>query len=237
MTALGMVETMRREGHSALVHTAAASNLGQMLVRLCRADGVPLVNVVRRPEQVSVLSALGATRVVDSSQPGFRESLTEATAETGATLAFDAVGGGTLASEILGAMEAAAARSQPGYRRYGTTVHKQVYLYGVPRSGSRGASADVGDGLGRGGLAGLARPREARPRGSEPAPGPGGRGGGHDLRQPLLQGNLAHRDAPPRGDRRVRAGRHRLEVPGETESGLRPVEADGGVSVGPFGPG
>ena len=130
LTALGMVETMRREGHRALVHTAAASNLGQMLVRLGRADGVPLVNVVRRPEQVSVLSALGATRVVDSSQPGFRESLTEAIAETGATLAFDAVGGGTLASEILGAMEAAAARSQPGYRRYGTTVHKQVYLYG-----------------------------------------------------------------------------------------------------------
>jgi len=130
LTALGMVETMRREGHRALVHTAAASNLGQMLVRLCRADGVPLVNVVRRPEQASVLSPLGATHVVDSSQPGFRQVLTDAIAETGATLAFDAVGGGTLASEILGAMEAAAARGQPGYRRYGTTVHKQVYLYG-----------------------------------------------------------------------------------------------------------
>ena len=130
LTALGMVETMRREGHRALVHTAAASNLGQMLVRLCKADGVPLVNVVRRPEQVAALSSLGAIHVVDSSQPGFRQSLTEAIAETGATLAFDAVGGGTLASEILGAMEAAAARSQPGYRRYGTTVHKQVYFYG-----------------------------------------------------------------------------------------------------------
>jgi len=130
LTALGMVETMRREGHRALVHTAAASNLGQMLVRLCQADGVPLVNVVRRAEQVAVLSALGATHVLDSSQPGFREALAEAIAVTGATLAFDAVGGGTLASEILGAMEAAVARSQPGYRRYGTTVHKQVYLYG-----------------------------------------------------------------------------------------------------------
>jgi NADPH2:quinone reductase len=130
LTALGMVETMQREGHRGLVHTAAASNLGQMLVRLCRADGVPLVNVVRRAEQVTVLSALGATHVVDSSQPGFRENLTEAIAATGATLAFDAVGGGTLASDILHAMEAAAARSQPGYRRYGTTVQKQVYLYG-----------------------------------------------------------------------------------------------------------
>jgi len=130
LTALGMVETMRREGHRALVHTAAASNLGQMLVRLCQVDGVPLVNVVRRPEQVAALSTLGATHIVDSSQPGFRQRLTEAVGETGATLAFDAVGGGTLASEILGAMEAAAARAQPGYRRYGTTVHKQVYFYG-----------------------------------------------------------------------------------------------------------
>jgi NADPH2:quinone reductase len=130
LTALGMVETMRQEGHRALVHTAAASNLGQMLVRLCLADDVPLVNVVRRRDQQSVLTALGAVHVVDSSQPGFREALTEAVAQTGATLAFDAVGGGTLASEILGAMEAAAARSHPGYRRYGTPVHKQVYLYG-----------------------------------------------------------------------------------------------------------
>jgi len=130
VTALCMVETMRREGHRALVHTAAASNLGQMLVRLCLAEGVPLVNVVRRPEQAVLLSGLGATHVCDSSQPGFRERLEEAIGETGATLAFDAVGGGPLASDILVAMEAAAARSQPGYRRYGTTVHKQVYLYG-----------------------------------------------------------------------------------------------------------
>jgi len=130
LTALCMLETLRREGHRALVHTAAASNLGQMLVRLCHADGVPLVNVVRRPEQVAALSALGARHVCDSSQPGFREKLTEAIAETGATLAFDAVGGGTLVSEILVAMEAAAARSQPGFRRYGTSVHKQVYIYG-----------------------------------------------------------------------------------------------------------
>ncbi len=131
LTALCMLETLRREGHRALVHTAAASNLGRMLVLLCRAEGVPLVNVVRRPEQVAALSALGATHVCDSSQPGFRESLAAAIAETGATLAFDAVSGGTLASEILVAMEAAAARSQPGFRRYGSTVHKQVYIYGT----------------------------------------------------------------------------------------------------------
>ena len=130
LTALCMLETLRREGHRALVHTAAASNLGQMLVRLCSAEHVPLVNVVRRPEQVAALSALGAKHVCDSSQPGFREALARAVAETQATLAFDAIGGGTLASQILEAMEAAAARSQPGYRRYGTTVHKQVYIYG-----------------------------------------------------------------------------------------------------------
>jgi len=130
LTALCMLETLRREGHRALVHTAAASNLGRMLVRLCQAEGVPLVNVVRRPEQVAALSALGATHVCDSSQPGFPERLAEAIGETGATLAFDAVGGGTLASEVLVAMEAAAARLQPGYRRYGTTIHKQVYIYG-----------------------------------------------------------------------------------------------------------
>jgi NADPH:quinone reductase len=130
LTALCMLATLRREGHRALVHTAAASNLGQMLVRLCRAEGVPLVNVVRRPEQVETLSAIGATHVCDSSQPGFREALDAALAETQATLAFDAIGGGSLASDILEAMETAAARLQPGFRRYGTTVHKQVHIYG-----------------------------------------------------------------------------------------------------------
>ena len=130
LTALCMLETLRREGHKALVHTAAASNLGRMLVRLCQAERVPLVNVVRRPEQAAALSALGATHVCDSSHPGFRESLTEGIAATGATLAFDAVGGGTLASDLLIAMEAAATRIQPGFRRYGTSIHKQVYIYG-----------------------------------------------------------------------------------------------------------
>ena len=116
VTALCMLGTLRREGHRALVHTAAASNLGQMLVRLCRAEGVPLVNVVRRPEQVETLSAVGATLVCDSSQSGFGEALAAAISETQATLAFDAIGGGALASDILEAMEVAAARLQPGYQ-------------------------------------------------------------------------------------------------------------------------
>jgi NADPH:quinone reductase len=129
LTALSMVETMRAEGHSALVHTAAASNLGRMLVRICAADGIGLVNVVRSQQQAQALRELGAVHVVDSSEPGFADALTEAVRETGATLAFDAIGGGTITSDILTAME----RSQPplpSYTPYGTTVLKQVYIYG-----------------------------------------------------------------------------------------------------------
>jgi len=124
------VETMRREGHTALVHTAAASNLGQMLHRICQADGVGLVNIVRKPEQVALLRGLGAQHVLDSSAPGFQGALTDALAATGATLAFDAIGGGTLAGQILQGMEAAIARSAAEYSRYGGAVHKQVYVYG-----------------------------------------------------------------------------------------------------------
>jgi NADPH:quinone reductase len=130
LTALCMVETMRREGHTALVHTAAASNLGQMLQKICLADGIALVNVVRRPEQTAVLRGLGARFVCDSSSPGFQEELVAALVETGATLAFDATGGGPLAGRILSAMEAAAQRKATGYSRYGSMTHKQVYLYG-----------------------------------------------------------------------------------------------------------
>jgi hypothetical protein len=129
LTALSMVETMRAEGHSALVHTAAASNLGRMLIRICAADGIGLVNVVRRPEQSEALRELGAAYVVDSSQPNFADRLTEAVRETGATMAFDAIGGGTLAGEILNAMERAQP-PQPSYTPYGTGVLKQVYIYG-----------------------------------------------------------------------------------------------------------
>jgi NADPH:quinone reductase len=131
LTALGMTGTMRLEGHSGLVHTAAASNLGQMLVKLCRADGVPLVNVVRKPEQAALLKDLGAEHVCDTSQPDFTAELTEAIASTGATLGFDAIGGGPLAGQILTAMEVAAARKNTGgFSRYGSTTHKQVYIYG-----------------------------------------------------------------------------------------------------------
>jgi NADPH:quinone reductase-like Zn-dependent oxidoreductase len=130
LTALGMIETMRLEGHSALVHTAAASNLGQMLVKLCNKDGVDLVNVVRRPEQVELLRALGAKHVCDSSAASFMNDLTEALVTTSATIAFDAIGGGKQGSQILTAMEIAALRKGGAYSRYGSTTHKQLYIYG-----------------------------------------------------------------------------------------------------------
>ncbi len=130
MTALGMVETMRMEGHTALVHTAAASNLGQMLNRICIDEGVALVNIVRKPEQAALLRGTGAVHVVDSSLSTFMDDLIAALIATGATLAFDAIGGGRLAGQILTAMEAAANATATEYSRYGSTVHKQVYIYG-----------------------------------------------------------------------------------------------------------
>ena len=130
LTALSMIETMRMEGHTALVHTAAASNLGQMLNRICQADGVELVNVVRKPEQAELLRGMGAKHIVDSSSESFMADLTDAIHATGATLAFDATGGGNLASNILTAMEGAAARTPGAYSIYGSVQHKQVYLYG-----------------------------------------------------------------------------------------------------------
>jgi NADPH2:quinone reductase len=131
LTALGMVETMRREGHSALVHTAAASNLGQMLNRICVKDGIDLVNIVRRPEQAQLLRSQGATQVCSTDSPAFIEELTDALVATGATIAFDAIGGGRLAGQILGCMEAAINRKTTEYSRYGSTTHKQVYIYGA----------------------------------------------------------------------------------------------------------
>jgi NADPH2:quinone reductase len=130
LTALGMVETMRREGHTALVHTAAASNLGQMLNRICLKDNIALVNIVRSKDQQDMLYARGARYVCNSSAPGFTGDLTQALAETGATLAFDAIGGGKLVGQILSCMEAAINRTVSTYSRYGSTVHKQVYIYG-----------------------------------------------------------------------------------------------------------
>ena len=130
LTTLGMLDTMRLEGHTALAHTAAASNLGQMLVKLCLADGVPLVNVARRAEHVELLRSLGATHVCNSSDDDFRTQLTDAVAETDATIGFDATGGGTLAGDILAAMESAQSRKEGAVGRYGSTRHKQVYVYG-----------------------------------------------------------------------------------------------------------
>src|ERR1700747_3560933 len=130
LTALGMTETMRREGHKALVHTAAASNLGQMLNKICIKDGIGLVNIVRSQEQADILQKIGAKHIVDSTAPSFMDDLTDALAETGATIAFDAIGGGRLAGQILTCMETAINKTAKVYSRYGSSVHKQVYIYG-----------------------------------------------------------------------------------------------------------
>jgi NADPH:quinone reductase-like Zn-dependent oxidoreductase len=151
LTALGMIGTMRLEGHKALVHTAAASNLGQMLVKACAADGVPLVNIVRNGEQAALLRGIGAAYVVDSSKPTFMEDLTQALVDTGATLAFDAIGGGRLAGQILTAMETAANRTATTYNRYGSTTHKQLYIYGGLDTGPTELNRGFGMAWGLGG--------------------------------------------------------------------------------------
>jgi NADPH2:quinone reductase len=130
LTALGMVETMRSEGHTALVHTAAASNLGQMLNRICLKEQIGLVNIVRSQPQMDLLKAMGAAQVCDSSSSSFVQDLIEALSATGATIAFDAIGGGKLAGQILMCMEAALIRKATQYSRYGSSTHKQVYVYG-----------------------------------------------------------------------------------------------------------
>ena len=130
LTALGMTETMKREGHKALVHTAAASNLGQMLNKICNEDGIGLVNIVRSAEQAKILKGIGARHVVDSTSPKFMDELVQALVDTGATIAFDAIGGGKLANQILIAMEMAINKTATTYSRYGSAVHKQVYIYG-----------------------------------------------------------------------------------------------------------
>jgi NADPH:quinone reductase len=151
LTALGMVETMRREGHKALVHTAAASNLGQMLNRICIQDGVGLVNIVRKPDQAALLKSQGAKHVCDSSAATFTEDLTQALVDTGATIAFDATGGGKLAGQILGCMEAALNRTAKEYSRYGSTTHKQVYIYGGLDTGPTEFNRNFGMAWGMGG--------------------------------------------------------------------------------------
>jgi NADPH2:quinone reductase len=151
LTSLGMVETMRREGHTALVHTAAASNLGQMLNKICIKDNIELVNIVRKPEQVALLRTLGARYVCDTSAPSFLDELTAALVATGATIAFDAIGGGKLAGQILICMEAALSKTATTYSRYGSTTHKQVYIYGGLETGPTEFNRNFGMTWGMGG--------------------------------------------------------------------------------------
>ena len=151
LTALGMVETLRREGHTALVHTAAASNLGQMLNKICIKDGINLVNIVRKPEQAALLKSIGAKYICDAQSATFMEDLTQALVATGATLAFDATGGGKLPGQILTAMEAAISRTAKEYSRYGSTTHKQVYLYGGLDTGPTEFNRSFGMSWGMGG--------------------------------------------------------------------------------------
>jgi NADPH:quinone reductase len=151
MTVLGMVETMRLEGHTALVHTAAASNLGQMLNRLCVQEQIPLVNIVRRSEHEELLRSAGASYVCNSTSPAFMEELIAAVTATSATLAFDAIGGGKLASQILTCMEVAASAEAAHYSRYGSNMHKQVYIYGALDRGPTELTRNFGFAWGVGG--------------------------------------------------------------------------------------
>jgi len=151
LTSLGMVETMRSEGHTALVHTAAASNLGQMLNRICAKEGIALVNIVRNQRQAELLKAMGAAYVCDSTSPTFVQELIEALTATGATLAFDAIGGGKLASQILMCMEIALSKKATQYSRYGSATHKQVYVYGGLGQGPMELSRSYGMAWGVGG--------------------------------------------------------------------------------------
>ena len=170
LTALGMTETMRRENHKALVHTAAASNLGQMLNKICIKDGIGLVNIVRSREQADILRKIGAGHVVDSSEASFMDDLTNALAETGATIAFDAIGGGKLASQILTCMEIALNKTATQYSRYGSTTHKQVYIYGSLNTGPVELSRNYGTAWSVGGwlltpfLQKIGRPEQVRLR-------------------------------------------------------------------------
>ena len=186
-----MTETMRREGHKALVHTAAASNLGQMLNKICLKDGIGLVNIVRSRQQAEILRKIGAKHVVDSTAPTFMDDLTNALVETGATLAFDAIGGGKLAGQILTCMEIAANKTAKVYSRYGSSVHKQVYIYGGLDPGPIELEPGVRHGLGRRRLAAVSVPAENRAgRRREAAPARGRRTQ-DDLCQPLHAGGVA----------------------------------------------
>ena len=218
LTALGMLETMRREGHSALVHTAAASNLGQMLVKLCIKDGVPLVNIVRKPDQEELLRSLGAVHVCNSTSPSFSTDLVEALKATSATLAFDATGGGTLASQILSGMEQAANATAHGV----LTLWVDRSQAGVHLRRTRHPSDDphrgLRDGVGCWRLAADSVPSKHRGRSLWQAPGPRGRGAHHDLRKHLHPGSFTRRRAQARRVSCLRQASDRGEVPGKSTS-------------------
>ena len=212
LTTLGLLETARRDGHTAVVHTAAASNLGRMLVRVCRADGVGLVNVVRSPEQVELLRSLGAEHVCDSSADDFPDRLRDAVAATGATAAFNAVGGGPLTGQILTAMETVL-RGTGAYSLYGSSVRKQVYVYG--RLDTRPLEVDLGVGMAWqvGGLVAHALPARASTPTPSEAAGPGRHGADQHLRQRVRRRDPAgRRPAPRRPSPRTPVG-DRAEVP------------------------
>ncbi|HTE79258.1 MAG TPA: hypothetical protein VK634_01045, partial [Reyranella sp.] len=143
--------TFQEDLTQALVHTAAASNLGQMLNRICNEDGIGLVNIVRNAAQAKILKDIGAKHIVDSSAASFQDDLVQALVETGATIAFDAIGGGKLASQILTAMEIALNKTAKEYSRYGSTTHKQVYVYGSLNTGAVELTRNYGMAWGVGG--------------------------------------------------------------------------------------
>ena len=218
LTALGMTETMRREGHKALVHTAAASNLGQMLNKICIKDGIGLVNIVRSQEQADILHKIGAKHVVDSTAPTFMDDLTNALVETGATIAFDAIGGGKLAGQILTCMEIAANKTAKVYSRYGSDVYKQVYIYGGLDTRPTELSRSFGLAWGVGGW--LLTPflqKIGRGR-NEAAPARRRRTENH-LRQPLHPGGVAAGSAAAGTHRHLQQARHRRKVPDQSEQG------------------
>ena len=221
LTALGMTETMRREGHKALVHTAAASNLGQMLNRICLADGIGLVNIVRKPEQEALLREQGAVHVVSTASPRFVEELTEALVATGATLAFDAIGGGKLAGQILGAMEVALNRTAKEYSRYGSTTHKQVYLYGGLDTSPIEFQRTFGMAWGMGGWLLFPFLQRIGADAAQALQGARRRRAQDDVREPLHAHRLARRCAAGRRDRRLRPARDGVEGADRSERVMR----------------
>ena len=195
LTALGFVETMRAEGHTAIVHLAAASNLGQMLNRLCLKDGIPLVNIVRSEAQATLLKDQGAKQVLDSTAPDYEASLAAAIEETGATIAFDPISGGRQAAQILSAMERAAGKQMTTHSRYGSNVFKQVYIYGVLDPVADGARPLGRLFVERRRVAAEQLPAEGRD-GNRDAPAPaGGRRAQDHFREPIYGDHLARRCA------------------------------------------